>query len=371
MLRKSAVLLIALAGCGDPKLEVAVYAGPHGATIAKMAASGIRQSQAAKDRRFDARPVAQLAVVRDSLTPEMLRASFDSIAGDTLVVALLSRFYMEAAASAAGALNSAGVPYISLHPTAPELTGGTTWGFSLVPDLQKQAAFIAKNIGAGKRVAVVHIDDAYGRSMASALTSELTKAGSPATDVRKYQQTWDEPRMVALGHDARSKQPDVLVFAGRSPSLQLVIQPFNEAGEEVRVIGTDLVESFAAYNNSDGSLAGVQFVRFLDPQSEDERMKDLNGRYILWIGSGQITGEGVLVYDGMHLIGDAVRAGARTRAQLRDYLKSLGRSRPPFSGVGGLIAFGEDGQVQRVMELVEVQARGVKRVATDSVASRR
>ncbi|HET9439810.1 MAG TPA: ABC transporter substrate-binding protein [Longimicrobiales bacterium] len=371
MSRKYMLALIALTACADPKLEVGIYAGPHGATIAKMAASGIRQSQAAKDRRFDARPIAQAAVVRDSLTPEILTASLDSIAEDTLVVALISRFYMQSAVDAKNRLNSAGIPYLSLHPTAPDLTGGATWGFSLVPDYAKEAEFIAKNIGAGQRVAVVHIDDAYGRGIAAALVDALTRAGSPPTDVRRYEQSWDEPRMVALGHDARSKQPDVMVFAGRSPSLSLVIQPFREAGEEIRIIGTDLVESFSVYNNTDGALIGVQFVRFLDPRSDNERMTDLNGRYILWIGSGQITGEGVLAYDGMHLIGDAVRSGARTRAQVRDYLKSLGRSRPPFSGVGGLIAFGEDGQVQRKMELVEVLLRGVDVVATDSATDRR
>jgi ABC-type branched-subunit amino acid transport system substrate-binding protein len=372
MLRKYIpLLLLGMTACGDPKLEVAVYAGPHGATIARMAASGVRQSQAAKDRRFDSRPLAQAAVVRDSLTPEMLRASMDSVAADTLVVALVSRFHLQAAVDATSRLNQAGIPYLALHPVAPELTGGNTWGFSLAPDVNKEAEFIARNIGAGKRVAVLHIDDAYGRGMAQALVAALTRAGSPPTDLRKYDQSWDEPRMIALGHDTRTKQPEVLVFAGRSPSLALVVQPFREAGEEIRVIGTDLTESFSVYNDFDGSLRGVQFVRFLDPKSEDERMKDLSGRYILWIGAGQITGEGVLTYDAMHLVGEAVRAGARTRAQVRDYFLSLGRSRPPFSGVSGLIAFGEDGQVQRKMELVEVLTRGVDVIATDSATDRR
>ena len=372
MLRKYVMLaLLACTACSDPKLEVAVYAGTHGATIARMAASGVRQSQAARDRRFDSRPLAQAAVVRDSLTPEMLRAAIDTVAQDTLVVALITRLYLQSAVDATRELNQVGMPYVSLHPTAPELTGGDTWGFSLAPDYHKQAEFIARHIGTGQRAAVVHINDAYGRGMASALVTALTRAGNPPTDVRKYEQSWDEPRMIALGHDTRSKQPEVLVFAGRSPSLALVIQPFREANETIRVIGTDLVESNAVYNNFDGSLQGVQFVRFLDPKSEEERMKDLSGRYILWIGSGQITGEGVLTYDAMHLIGDAVRAGARTRAQVRDYLRSLGRSPPPFSGVGGLIAFGEDGQVQRAMELVEVEARGVRVVARDSAANRR
>ena len=66
---KLLVLLLAVAGgCSDKKLEVAVFDGLHGATIANMAASGVRQSQVAKDRRFDARPVAQRAIVRGERT---------------------------------------------------------------------------------------------------------------------------------------------------------------------------------------------------------------------------------------------------------------------------------------------------------------
>jgi ABC-type branched-subunit amino acid transport system substrate-binding protein len=371
MSRKLMVLLLVVAGCGDKKIEVAVYDGLHGATIANMAASGIRQSQVAKDRRFAARPVAQHAIVGDSLTPEILTAALDSVINDTLVVALLSRFYAQAAVEATSKLNQAGMPYLAIHPVDPRLTGGSTNGFSLVPDIEKEAAFIARQLGGGQRIAVVHIDDTYGRSMGAALARAITAAGSTPFWVRSYQQSWDEPRMVALGHETRSARPDALVFAGRSPSLTLVMQPFREAGEEIRVIGTDLVESQATYNNADGSLVGVQFVRFMDPQAQDERTRDLAGRYTFWVGFGEITTEGILIYDGMYLIGEAIRAGARTRAQVSAYLRSLGRTRPPFSGVSGLIEFGDDGQVPRKLELVQVQQRGVTVVATDSAAGRR
>ncbi len=100
-------------------------------------------------------------------------------------------------------------------------------------------------------------------------------------------------------------------------------------------------------------------------------MKDLAVRYLLWIGSGQITSEGVLVHDAMVLMGEAVRAGARTRTQVRDYLRTLGRSRPAYSGVGGPIAFNEDGQVDRKLELAEVTTRGTVAVVTDSATNRR
>lgn len=372
MLRKYALmLLLPLAACSDPKMEIGVYAGPHGSTIALMAAKSIRTTGEQLDRRFDARPVARAVVARNELTDEILVASLDSMTADTLVVAVMTRFLSAGALQATQKFNAAGFPYIALTPVPPEVVGGSTWGFSLMPDYNKQAAFIAKHVGAGKRVVIIHINDAYGQGMAAALSSELTKAGSAPVDVRKYEQAWDEPRMIALGHDARSKRPNVLVFAGRTPSLSLVVQPFREANENVRVIGTDLVESANLYHNSDAGLTGVEFVRILDPMSQEPRMKDLALGYVLWIGSGQITTEGVLVHDAMRLMGEAARAGARTRTEMRDYLKSLGRTRPPFSGVSGLISFGDDGQVDRKMELARVGLKGVYPEAKDSAADRR
>ena len=364
--------LLVVAACGDPKALVGVYAGVHGATVADMTARGVRLSKAASDVRFDIRPVARATVAAGELTDTILRASLDSMAADEHVVAVLSRFLTAGAIGAISNFNQAGVPYIATTPVAPEMVGGSTWGFSLVPDYKKQAEFIAQNAGSGHRPIIVHIDDEYGRAMAGALRVALTKGGSAPIDVRSYKQSWDEPRMIALGHDVHGKKPDLLVFAGRAPSLTLVIQPFREAGEEIRVIGTDLMESENLYGNSDAALAGVEFVRFLDVTSQTDRMKDLADRYVFWIGFGRITSEAVLTHDGVALIGEALRAGARTRAQVRDYLKTLGRSRPPYSGVGGLIAFGEDGQVARKLELARVTTRGVVPGAvTDSAADRR
>ena len=374
MLRNCLLLVVlAVAACGDPKAHVGVYTGTHGATVAVMTARGVRLSKAASDVHFDARPAARGIVAAGALTDDILHASLDSMAADEDVVAVLSRFLARGAIAAIPGFNQSAVPYISTTPIASEHVGGSTWGFSLVPDYRKQAEFIAQHVGSGKRPALIHIDDEYGRGMSAALREALASAGSAPIEVRAYQQSWDEPRMIALGHEVHEKKPDVMVFAGRAPSLTLVIQPFREAGEEIRTIGTDLVETEHLYGTGDATLAGVEFVRFMDVTSQDPRMKDLVDRYVFWIGFGRLTSEGVLTHDGVALIGEALRAGARTRAQVRDYLRTLGRSRPPYSGVGGLIAFGEDGQVDRKMELARITNRGViaATAPTDSAASRR
>jgi hypothetical protein len=138
-----------------------------------------------------------------------------------------------------------------------------------------------------------------------------------------------------------------------------VWQPFRDAAKEIRVIGSDLVESTSLYENSQGGYTGLKYVRYADPRSAEPRMRDLHERYMMWISRGEMTSEAAIVYDAMMLTGEALRSGARTRSQFLEYFTSLGKSRPPYNGVTGPIAFGDDGEVAREFLLAEVTNSGV------------
>lgn len=357
-------VLVAVAGCGDPKLKVGLNVGPAGADVARMASSEVRQSRPARDRRFEIRVAAQIPMVRNELTPELMRSALDSLADDESVAVVVSRFLGQEMLDAARGYNSKKVPYLAITPLPPGFASAEGPGFSLVPSYAKQASFLAGLADPSARIAIVHIADAYGVTLATELSEALAARGSAPIDVRSYEQSWDEPRMVALGTDIeRTKNPTLLYFLGRAPSLELVWQPFREVGKEIRVIGSDLAESNAIYVNKEGRFTGLQYVRYVDPQSQEPRIKDLHDRYDWWISRGEMTGEAVLVYDAMLLVGEGLRAGARSREDFRQYFASLGRTRPAFNGVGGEIAFGEDGEVAREFELAEVTYRGVERVS--------
>lgn len=355
-----AALCLLVAACGNRKFDIAINAGPAGADVARMAASEVRQSRAAKDKRVDVRIAAMRATARTEATPQLLAASLDSMLDDEHVGAVISRFLDQELLAKAQEMKQKRIPFLSTTPVPPGVVSGNGPGFSLVPGYAKQAAFLAQQASASDRIAIVHINDFYGNTLATELANALKARGLNIADIRKYDQSWDEPRMVALGTEMlHEKEPTLLFFIGRAPSLELVWQPFHEALKEIRVIGSDLVESTALYLNDEAKFTGLRYVRFFDPQSPNTRMKDLHDRYAMWIGRGEMTGEAVFVYDAMLLIGDALRSGARTHDEIIAYLASLGKSRPPFNGVGGLIAFGSDGECERKFELAEVTDRGI------------
>lgn len=363
------LLLAAAAACGDPKFKVGLNVGAAGADIGRMASSEVRQSRVATDRRFEVRVAAQVPMVRDQLTPELLRTALDSLADDESVVVVVSRFVGQEMLDAAGVYKLKNVPFLSVTPVPPGVVAASGPGFSLVPGYTAQARYLAGLADGSARIAIVHIRDAYGSTLASALVAALAQRGLEPVDVRSYQQNWDEPRMVALGTDLeQTKQPTLIYFLGRAPSIELIWQPFREAQREIRVIGSDLVESHALYVNNEGRFTGLQYVRYIDPQSQDPRIKDLHDRYDWWIGRGEMTGEAALVYDAIMLVSEGLRAGARTRAEFRRFFTSLGRTRPAFNGVAGPIAFDQNGEVVREFQLAEVTPQGVLAVTPGDTA---
>lgn len=356
--------LLAAASCSDPKLKVGLNVGLAGADLGAMAASEIRMSKVAKDRRFEVRIANQRAVALGTVTGAGLAASLDTIGEDDKVAVVLSRFLSGEELQAANRFKQERVPFISVTPLPEGVASGNGPGFSLVPSLKKQGEFMAQQAVSGNRIAIVHIDNAYGQQLTAELVTALKAHGKTPVDIRKYQQSWDEPRVVALGSELEKQaDPDLIFFIGRAPTLELVWQPFRETSKEIRVIGSDLVESAALYVNPGGKYTGLKYVRWFDPRSKEERMSDLATRYGMWIGRGDMTTEAVFIYDGVKVIGEAVRSGARTRDEFIQYFGSLGKSRPPYNGVGGVIAFEADGTVNRPFQLAEVRADGVYTVA--------
>jgi len=104
-------------------------------------------------------------------------------------------------------------------------------------------------------------------------------------------------------------------------------------------------------------LTGLRFVRFADP-GEGPGMASLRARFRAATG-GDLTDEAVLAYDAVSVLAAALRAGASTREEVREYLLSLGRERPAFQGLAGPIWFGARPAVHRGYRLAEVTAHGV------------
>jgi ABC-type branched-subunit amino acid transport system substrate-binding protein len=208
----------------------------------------------------------------------------------------------------------------------------------------------------------VYANDDYGRSFFRELLPLLEPA--PAFQ-GLYSERADTAHLHSLAREIANVRPDLLVWLGRPPRLRVVWDSIRAELPDMRVLCGDGCENGLVYQNVNGSFTGLYFVRFIDPEASDnDQLAAFQARYRS-VTAMPATAEAVLTYDAVYAIGAALQDGASSRGDVRDFLTSLGRSRPPLQGLSGPIEFEDNGDMRRPYLLAEVTARGVVAVPVD------
>ncbi len=294
-------------------------------------------------------------------TPTAARQAAEKLANDTSVKFILQQSPVGLPPNVQRVYDSRGVPVLVIDPVL-EKPGGR-WVFHLLPSARDEALLMAgqaEKLWHPTRVAIVHSPDPYGVVLSGELRYVLPR-GTPVVLDTVFQETPDTTVAAALERTVSAANPDVLFWVGPPRVLAILLVRLRQHLPNVRIMGSDATEAKRIYDNEDGTFSGLVFVRAADPSVDTARYNNFQYRYSIWMG-GQGTSDAVLSYDVTAMLADAMRAGAVTRQQLRDYLYSLGRTRPPYNGVTGPIAFDSLGVIRRGLGLAEVREDGVKPV---------
>jgi branched-chain amino acid transport system substrate-binding protein len=357
MRRRKLQLLAALVVCActdpaPPQIGVVVGSAPR------------RAAELAAEEQRSGDPGFFEPLIPTSASPVAAAAALDlarEFVDNARVIAVVGHGNSAASLAASPVYNSGGLVQIAPTTTAPVYGGAGPYSFRLVPSDTLQAEFIARTIRSlwprPGRVAIVYVNDDYGRGLYRQLRSHLGEVVFDGV----YADNADEWELAALGRMIGAKQPDLLIWLGRSRPLGLLLHELRPHAPGLHVFCGDGCDGAAVYRNEDGRFTGLVFVRFIDPHSDDAALTNFARRYREHAGEPP-SGEALLTYDAVSLIRAALRDGARTRDQVRRYLASLGAERPPFHGLTGSIAFDSTGSMARPYLLAEV-------VAPDSVVA--
>jgi branched-chain amino acid transport system substrate-binding protein len=355
MRRRKLQLLAVLAvfACTDtapPQIGVVVGTAP------RRAAEVAAEEQRSGDAGFFE------PLIPTSASPVAAAAALDlarEFVANPRVIAVVGHGNSAASLAASPVYNSGGLVQIAPTTTAPVYGGAGPYSFRLVPSDTLQARFIARTIKSlwpePGRVAIVYVNDDYGRGLYRQLRQHL---GEVVFD-GMYADNADEWELAALGRLIVTRQPELLIWLGRARPLGLLLPELRPRAPHLQVLCGDGCDGSVVYRNADGIFTGLVFVRFTDPRSGNVALSDFARRYHEHAGEPP-SGEALLTYDAVSLVRAALRDGARTREHVRRYLASLGVERPPFHGLTGPIAFDSTGSVARPYLLAEV-------VAPDSV----
>jgi ABC-type branched-subunit amino acid transport system substrate-binding protein len=349
----SAVCAALLSGCTKDPYKAGVWMGPTGANVSQMVASEINFSGGAGGRRFTSRVVSQRDVVQGELEPAELYASFDSMANDPSVLAIVTRVADATTERATRLFEEAGLPYLVATPVPRDYAKTHPHAFMLVPSMEDQAEFMAEQAllePLPRRAAIINVREAFTDSLAMHVKRALLARGVQVVFTTSFVQTADEHNLVAKAAETATFKPNILFFIGRSPSLMVMHGTLLNQIPHLRIISNDLVESFHLYQNPKNIYTGVRFVRYMNPAARDSLVLAVRERMSLWIGRDELNNEAALTYDALKGIAQGIKSGATTREAMYEWLKR----KPTFRGITGEVTFGEGQRINRPMHIAEV-----------------
>jgi branched-chain amino acid transport system substrate-binding protein len=350
--------LVALACRDSTPARVGIVMSSDGRTGATFAAADI----AAQAREGGAPPLDVRIESLEGASPASPSiAVAERLAEDPSTIAVVGHSNSATSLAASQIYNRRRVPQIAPTTTAPLYGSAGPYSFRLVPDDSSQAVFIAGIVAKRGGVVVVgYVNDDYGRGLWSALRAELQRRGVTVADALPYLEAQDTTAINSIADGVLVRRPAQLVWLGRSAQLGAVLDRVRPWLPALSVLGSDGVEAERLYATPE-RFAGLRFVRFINPGDRRPELQAFRRRFRDSVDR-ELTAEAVLSYDAVMLIEAARRSGARSRDDVRTFLTSLGRSRPPFAGVSGPIAFDARGAVERRHLLAEVTDRGVRGV---------
>jgi branched-chain amino acid transport system substrate-binding protein len=242
--------------------------------------------------------------------------------------------------------DEARVPLVVPTATSQRIAGASPWIFPLAPNDSQEGAFIAefatRGLGA-HAIALLYDNDEYGRGLRDGVRSALAAAGRPLRAEAPIGAVCEPDG----GSDAslalvtpRQRPPDVVVIASRPHDAGCIVRQASMRVPALRFIAGDAVELDDSVLAAMGAATeSTYFVAFWHAGLTDERSAAFTSAYRRIVGTAPKPGA-AMQYDAIMLVMQALRdVGPRPKA-IQTYLTELGKSRPPYQGVTGPIAFG-------------------------------
>ena len=288
------------------------------------------------------------AVAGDPADVEVRRA--ERLAAVPGIVAVVGHSGSRASLAAAPVYNEAGIVQITPNSTSRLLDSAGPWTFNLAPDDSVEgvfiAAFVAERLRAS-RVTIYYENDEYGTGLRDGAVAALGQRGVAVLDRVPGDHTSDFRTLVAAS--LTRGVPDVVVVAGRQLETGSIARVMREQGVPRAVVAGDGALVLPLLTRAAGPAADSLYaVAFWMPDAPDSLSRAFVERYRRAAGELPQSAD-AMSHDALMLIADAVRAVGPRPAAIRQYLRELGGTRPPYEGVTGRIAFGPLARPRLVM----------------------
>lgn len=297
----------------------------------------------------------------DSFNPEDILRWAAQFTEEKDLVAVIGHSDSASTLSAAAFYNQHKVPQIVTIATNPAITNIGDWTFRLCLSDASQgpalAEYAVKDWGK-RRIAVIYVNDDYGRGLAYLFEKHVRELGGEivASIIHRNALAKDDEALIrsSIMDLKRKGEPDLVVLFQRLAAARFTLKTLREAGLGSSILGGDSLgpPSFAKANPE--LTEGIHVSQFFQPRSDDPRTTQFLQDFRTFAGHDADYGD-AFAYDAVYLVRDAARYGGPTRAGIKSYLDRLIREKVQTDGIAGVYVLGPDHDARRALYIAEVR----------------
>jgi branched-chain amino acid transport system substrate-binding protein len=340
-------------------VHIAVVTSPEGAHVARLAEERVNASGGINGVPL----VVEIIEEERGASGHKSIAIAESLAADSRVLAVIGHRGSTNSIVAAQVYNARGVPQIAPNSSAPLYRQAGPFSFRLVAGDENQARFIAeylRSISPPPRIALLYVNDDYGQALYDGVRAQLREAGTSIVYESPFLEGERFTAARELADAIAAAKPTLLLWLGSPPELATILPTIRSSLPDLRVLGSDGLSGALVHDSLGPHLRdGDRYVGHFNFTRAGSEYDEVATRFRAVAGD-ELTEEEALVYDGVCLIAEALKHGEASRDGVREYLESLGRTRPNYRGITGSIMFDEQGDAPPSYVLFEVHGASVR-----------
>jgi branched-chain amino acid transport system substrate-binding protein len=235
----------------------------------------------------------------------------------------------------------AGIPLVVPTASSSRLWDIGKWIFPMAPGDSVEAEFlghVALDRMHASRLAIYFADNPYGSGIRWEMRAYLARRGVSLVDQVPFVDGADLPTLVEASL-ARS-HPDLVVLVGRQVEVARLAALIYDHDPSIHLLAADgALDQVASLIVTAGAASDSLFLTsFWVPDTTDSLQRAFISQYRLDSGREPLSFD-AMRYDAIMVLAEAIREVGPDRAAIRDWLWSLGGSRPAYRGVTGDISF--------------------------------
>ncbi|MBL8979753.1 MAG: ABC transporter substrate-binding protein [Gemmatimonadetes bacterium] len=283
------------------------------------------------------------------------------------VSAVIGGAYSGLTLAAAPVYNGGRDPVVQLSPSAssPLLSGAGDYTFRLCPsDLAYGAALASFALERGLgRVALLYINDEYGRGFRQTFTAEFLRLGGKVEEADPF--LADDPDVRHyLARIVRQRRVDAIVLAANQEEGLRVVAQIRAAGLSLPILAGDGM--VGAERTEPVTMEGTYIVSGYIIGASHLRNRAFVTAYRRAFPEAGPPDQGAAAsYDAVHLLAQVLEREGTERERVRGGLAAVGGDRAPYEGVVGTVAFDARGDVPTLRATVGVARGGLLQPARE------